>query len=184
MIRPVVSAAANGGAVGTDVFESETEDAAIAALGLTEVVDTVDALTALGITEIIDTRYIVLQPFGATVDCATGDLAGDAFVSIPSLLDGWNVTDVTLGVVTPGVTGSMTVQLRRARAGSVVNVCSTAPVLASGKYDSSESGNTAAVINASNDDLATGDQLYANVTGIHTTAAQGLTVTIKVEAAS
>ena len=76
-------------------------------------------------------------------------------------------------IYTKGVTDTTDVQIRRSRAGTDADVLSTKITI--GDEWSAADG----AINASNDDLATGDQLYVDVDAIHSgTAPNGLSVTI------
>jgi hypothetical protein len=108
--------------------------------------------------------------------CGVAD--GTCGVLIPALCNGWNVTAVVAGVATKGVTGAMDVQVRRVRAGTPVDVLST-KVTVGDEYFAADG-----VINASNDDVATGDMLYIDVDAVHTTPAYGLTVAITIEPVS
>lgn len=109
--------------------------------------------------------------FGATTSCTIGD--GVIGFCVPAWMNGREITSVTAAVHTAGVTGSLTLQVRRRRAGSDVDVLSSALALAGVVT------NTSTNINTSNDDLATGDMIYIDRDSIHTgTAAKGLTVTV------
>ena len=116
--------------------------------------------------------------FGATTDAATGD--GAAYYPIPPELNGANITYVHLWAVTAGTTGTSDVQIARIRSGSPVDVLSTKVTI-----DSTEQGSdtaaTAAVINTSNDDMATNDVLRVDVDALSTTKPRGLIVTIGFE---
>ena len=101
----------------------------------------------------------------------TGD--GTNGIAIPIELNGWNIIDVLCSVHDKGITGATDVQIRRRRAGSDVDVLSTKVTI--GNEFFARDG----VINASNDDLATGDILYPDVDAIHSgTSPNGLSITI------
>ncbi len=122
------------------------------------------------------TRTFVL--FGPTTDAATGD--GKAYYPIPPELNGANITYVHLWAVTAGTTGTSDVQIARVRSGSPVDVLSTKLTI-----DSTEQGSdtaaSAAVINTSNDDVATNDVLRIDVDDVSSVAPKGLIVTIGFE---
>lgn len=122
------------------------------------------------------TRTFVL--FGPTTDAATGD--GAAYYPIPPELNGANITYVHLWAVTAGTTGTSDVQIARVRSGSPVDVLSTKLTI-----DSTEQGSdtaaSAAVINTSNDDVATNDVLRIDVDAVSTTPPKGIIVTIGFE---
>lgn len=97
-------------------------------------------------------------------------------IPIPAEMDGFNITDAVATVHDKGVTGATDVQIRRRRAGSDVDVLSTKITIGDEFFA------TDGVVNATNDDLATGDILYIDVDAIHTTAPNGLSVTITTQA--
>lgn len=113
---------------------------------------------------------------GTTVDAATGD--NQVYVHIPPALNGYTINYVHAAVATAGTTGTTDVQIARTRSGSTVDVLSTKLTI-----DSTETGSdtaaAAAVINASNDDLATNDRLRIDVDAVSTTAPKGLVVTVE-----
>lgn len=91
---------------------------------------------------------------------------------VPAELNGWELIEVIVGVYDKGVTGTTDVNVNRRRAGANVAMLSTDVTLADEWFASD------GVINAANDDLATGDTLSPYVTGIHSgTAPNGLTIT-------
>lgn len=116
--------------------------------------------------------------FGATTDAAVAD--GAAYYPIPPELNGANITYVHLWAVTAGTTGTSDVQIARIRSGSPVDVLTTKVTI-----DSTEQGSdtaaTAAVINTSNDDVATNDVLRVDVDNLSSTAPKGLIVTVGFE---
>lgn len=106
----------------------------------------------------------------------TGD--GKAYIPVPVALNGMNITAVQADVTTAGTTGTAAIQIARIRAGTPVDVLSTALSIDTTEVSSATAA-TPAVINTSNDDLATGDQLRVDVDTIHSgTAAQGLLISI------
>ena len=87
----------------------------------------------------------------------TGD--GKDYLPIPEELNGCNLIGVELRLATASSSGLPTYQLRRVRSGSGVDMLST-KVSCDVSELTSTTATTAAVIDASNDDLATGDTLY------------------------
>lgn len=103
-------------------------------------------------------------------DAATGD--GQAYFRVPSRITGMNLVSVRLTASTPSTSGAITVQLRRSRRTDATtranaDMLSTALTLDANEYDSSDAA-TAAVINTSNDDVVTGDYIFADVDGVGT----------------
>lgn len=162
---PAADSTNNIGASGTEVLNVYADTVTAGALAG-------NAWTALR----KKTRTFAL--FGATTDAATGD--GAAYYPIPPELNGANITYVHLWAVTAGTTGTSDVQIARIRSGSPVDVLSTKVTI-----DSTEQGSdtaaTAAVINTSNDDVATNDVLRVDVDALATTKPKGLIVTIGFE---
>lgn len=105
-----------------------------------------------------------LMPVG--VPLSTGD--GQAFFVVPAALNGAVITAVRADV---GSTGGCTFQLRRVRSATPVDVLSTAATIDNGET-STDTAAIPAVINAANDDLATGDRLYVDVDAATTTVGE------------
>ena len=104
-------------------------------------------------------------------DVATGD--GTIALAVPAKLNGMDLIDVLATVHTKGVTGTTDVQVRRRRAGSDVDMLSTKITIGDEWYATDE------VINTSNDDVQTGDQLYCDIDAVHSgTAPKGLSVVL------
>lgn len=110
---------------------------------------------------ILDAAYLI----------TTGD--GKAYSRIPSEYNGMNIVSVSCAVHTTSSSGTPTVQLSRGRqssattAHSYVDVLSTRVTIDATEYDSKDAS-AAAVINASNDDVATGDMFRWDVDVIGT----------------
>lgn len=106
--------------------------------------------------------------FGSDTAVAAG--SSTTMMLVDPLLNGKDVSAVYCGVTTQGVTGTTDVTLWRARSGTFVEVLSTDVTLGAEYYVAD------GTINTSNDDLATGDQLFFEVIGVHSgTAPNGLT---------
>ena len=122
-------------------------------------------------------RVVGIQVFGSTTNTATGD--GKAFFRVPVVMNGWTIVGVAACVYTAGTTGTTDIQIRNKT--DSVDVLSTKLTIDSGETDSSTAA-TAAVINTSNDDLATGDLIAIDVDAVSTTPAVGLFVEIRCQA--
>lgn len=93
-------------------------------------------------------------------------------VPVPASLNGLNISAVICTVYDPGVGGTMTIQLKRRRAGSNVDILSSPLTL-----NAANQFSTTATIDTGNDDLATGDIIFPEVLTVHsTTPANGLSV--------
>lgn len=130
------------------------------------------ALTNIDDTDI--TRGANIVVFEATTDTATGD--GKAYLVIPSFLNGMNLTRVHARVNTAGTTGTTDIQIHNVT--DVVDMLSTKLTIDSGETGS-DTAATPAVINTSNDDVATNDLLRVDLDAVSTTAAQGLIITLE-----
>jgi hypothetical protein len=102
-----------------------------------------------------DTKYFTVL-LNAGVALTSGDDA--ARVRIPPALNGWRVSYVAAS--RKSGTGTLTIQLRNVT--QAVDILSTRVTVDSGETDSLTAA-TAAVINTSNDDVATGDQIAIDV---------------------
>ena len=121
-------------------------------------------------------RYIVLQVIDYATDCDTGD--GKVFFTIPEAMNGWNITAVHGAVATAGTTGTMDIQFRNMT--DSVDLLSTKLTIDSTEVGS-DTAAAAAVINTSNDDVATNDRWAVDIDAVQTTAAKGLVVRLKFE---
>ena len=138
--------------------------------------DTARAVTPRGLSESIYGRksvaILVSDPNGTVL--TTGD--GKTYFRVHTDLSGMNLVGVAGSVSTVSSSGIVTVQVRRLRAGAPVDMLSTALSIDASEQDSSTAA-TAAVINASNDDLTTADQIYIDVDTAGT-GTKGLCVTL------
>lgn len=131
------------------------------------------ALLAAGVHRLTG-RIAQLPAVEATTRCTTGD--GQAYLVVPSYLNGLDLIAVHAKVITAGVTGTMDIQVR--------NVTQAADMLTTKiTIDTTELGSdtaaTPAVIDTSNDDVASYDTLAIDIDAIHSgTAAKGLFVTL------
>lgn len=113
---------------------------------------------------------LVSDPGGDAI--TTGD--GKAYVRIPSVMNGWNLVAVAAHLTTVSSSGIPTVQLRRTRSGSDVDMLSTKLTIDANETDSSTAA-AAAAINATNDDVNTGDMVSIDI-DVAGTGAKGLFV--------
>ncbi len=126
-----------------------------------------------GTVDSVVTRYVQQTVFDYTTDTATGD--GKGYLHIPPELNGMNLTYVHAEVITAGTTGTTDIQIHNVT--DAVDILSTKLTIDSGETGS-DTAATAAVINTSNDDVATNDLLRIDVDAVSTTAAAGLIVTL------
>lgn len=125
-------------------------------------------------------HMIFVLGYGLGGTMLTGD--GQAALPIPADFNGWTVVGTPMAQVgTAGTTGTTDFQLRRVRSGAAVDVFSTKLTIDSGSI-TSVGATTPPVINASNDDLATGDWFYIDVDALSTTAPLGpVVVTVPIQ---
>ena len=149
--------------------------------GLAEAATTAEINTGTDPGRFLAPDQFAASVFGTAVLCIPiGDSATSAAVAdgtwgvaVPSSMNGMNVVNVIAVAYTAGVTGTTEFQLRRRRAGASADVLSTRITMAAQTVCSD------GVINASNDDLATGDILYADVDVIETTAPLGVQLIVE-----
>jgi hypothetical protein len=97
---------------------------------------------------------------------------GKVAFTVPAEMDTMSLVDVVASVYSQGVTNTTDIQIRRRRAGSDVDMLGTKVTL-SAEYFASDG-----VVEADNDDISEGDQIYIDVDAIHSgTAPNGLSVT-------
>ena len=106
--------------------------------------------------------------------------AGDAqsYFIIPSKFNGCNLTGVAAAVYTPSTSGAITIQIRNVT--DAVDMLTTRLTIDQGEY-SSYTAATAAVIDTSNDDVATGDMIAIDIDGSGT-GAYGLDIILTLTA--
>lgn len=122
-------------------------------------------------------QYFSIVSFDYTTDNAIGNGAG--YFHIPPDLNGMDLTYVHAEVITAGVTGTLDIQIHNVT--DAVDMLSTKITI-----DTTETGSdtaaTPAVIDTTNDDVATNDLIRVDVDAIHTgTAAKGLLLTLGFE---
>ena len=122
----------------------------------------------------LGTKSLQVTAFDYKTNITVGD--GAAYVTVPSSYAGMNLVAVHARVITAGTTGRTDIQ--------IYNLTQTADMLSTKiTIDSGETGSdtaaTAAVIDTSNDDVASWDVLRIDVDAISTTAPKGLIVTME-----
>ncbi len=110
----------------------------------------------------------------------TGD--GKAYIRVPDDLHGMNLVGVGASLQTVSSSGAVTVQIRRSRRSNATtrsdaDMLSTAVTIDQSEFDTVDAA-TPAVINASNDDVQTGDHIYIDIDGAGT-GAKGLAVSLR-----
>ena len=124
----------------------------------------------LAIRDGANTRCICIGIYESDEDVAVGD--GTLAIPIPADLNGYDLTDALATVHTKGATGTTDIMVRRRRSGTDADMLTTAITIGDEFYANDEG------VNASNDDVATGDQLYIDIDAVHTTAPKGLSVVL------
>jgi len=115
------------------------------------------------------------MPVAAADNCAIGD--GKIYFTIPSWMNGMNLTAVHARVITAGTTGTMDIQI--ANVTDSVDMLSTKLTIDSGETGS-DTAATAYVIDGTKDDVATNDLLRIDVDAVHSgTAAKGLIIRLE-----
>lgn len=114
---------------------------------------------------------VVSDPNGANL--TTGD--GKAYWRVPSVCNGMNLVEVAAHVITVSTSGLPTVQIHNVT--DAVDMLSTSLTIDANEKDSATAA-TPAVINTSNDDVATGDELRIDV-DVAGTGTKGLMVELQ-----
>jgi len=139
--------------------------------------DTGRAVTPDGLAgSVYGTQVVQLLVFDDSEDVATGDGAGDIFFRVPSTMNGMNLVAVAAQVQTAGTTGTTDVQIHNVT--DTADMLSTKLTIDSAETDSSTAA-TAAVIDGTADDVATGDSLRIDVDAVSTTPPKGLLVELQ-----
>lgn len=103
-------------------------------------------------------RVIVWRIVRADTALAIGD--GKDYFHVPNILNGWNLVDFDIAVDVVSSSGTPTVQLHNLT--DTVDMLSTAATIDANEYNSYDA-TTLPVIDASHDDVATGDRLRCDV---------------------
>ena len=112
-------------------------------------------------------------------DTATAVADGKTGATIPAGMTGMLLVDFTCSVadLNSAASDATTVVLRRVRGGIAADMTSTGVTIDHNEYTASDE-----VIDTSNDDLATGDNLYVDINAVTTAAQKGLHCTATFEA--
>lgn len=136
--------------------------------------DTARVVTPDGLAGSIYGTFVVsILVYSDAEDVSTGDGAGDVFWRVPSMCNGMDLVAVGMHVQTAGVTGTLTVQI--ANVTQAADMLSTRLTIDTGEKDTITAA-AAAVIDAGNDDVVTGDEIRIDVDVTQTTKAKGLIV--------
>ena len=108
-------------------------------------------------------RAVSIKVIDDATALTTGD--GKARLVIPEELNGYVIATVGVHVYTASSSGAVTIQIHNET--DAVDVCSTPPTVDQGEVDSATAA-TAAVINTSNDDVATADVIRFDCDGAGT----------------
>jgi hypothetical protein len=139
-----------------------------------------DILTAAQMDEIsANLTFLQSRAWSGEIVYATTALAtGDAktYIPIPAIVNGYNLTGVQIMVFAKSTSGTPTVMLARGRQANATtahafsDMLSTSLTIDANEFSSADAA-TAAVINSSYDDLATGDliRVDCDVAGTGTT---------------
>lgn len=171
-------------------FDNIKQAATTSATGVVELATTAETDTGTDTTRVVTPDGLAGSYAGAkmaslyVVDGATTLTTGDgkAYLRIPSYLNGMNLVSCSAAVITTSSSGTPTVMLARGRQSSATSahtfadMLSTAITIDANEYDSKDA-TTAAVINGSNDDVATGDLIRVDV-DVAGTGTKGLIVTM------
>lgn len=178
---------ADSGVVGTDSNVTDLVSAASdTAAGIVELAIASELNTGTDTTRAVTpdalagsnfgVKEIAVEVFAAATVWTTGD--GKRYFRIPPSLNGMNLVGVGVGANVTSSSGIPTLQIARGRqssatsAHSYVDMLSTLLTIDVADYDSKDAG-TPAVINASNDDVATGDLIRVDCDVAGTSTAGG-----------
>lgn len=180
---------ATGAVTGSNLSGTNTGDessATTSAQGIVELAttaetdtgtDTARAVTPAGLAASdFGKKILLIHLFDSDTDHATGD--GKVGIPITAEYDQWDIVDAYAFITgTRGTDGTVDVQIRRSRAGTDVDVLSTKITVAASEWYANDG-----VVNTSNDQLLTGDKVFADTDAINsTTAGKGLTVAIVIQ---
>lgn len=122
------------------------------------------------------TKNVSIEVFGPTTDTVIGD--GKKYFHIPAELNGMNLVAVHAEVISAGTTNETIIQIHElVGAVDMLNTGNGRLSVDTGETGSDTAANPA-VINTTNDDVATNDVIRIDVDQVSTTAAKGLIVTL------
>ena len=124
-----------------------------------------------------DSRQMIIKVIGDLDTLITGD--GQITITIPALLNGYNLVEVAAAVYTVSSSGTPTVQVRNVTDSQ--DMLTTRITIDTNEY-SSYTAAVAAVINTSYDDVATNDRIAIDV-DVAGTGTKGLEIHLKFQPA-
>ena len=130
--------------------------------------------TPIAIPSATGTRCVCLTAYAPATDTAVADDL--VHFHVPASMNGMNLVSVHAEVITAGTTNTTDIQIANDTQGA--DMLSTKITIDSGETGS-DTAAAAAVIDASEDDVATNDLIRVDVDAISTTAAKGLVVTLE-----
>ena len=121
--------------------------------------------------------HVQVEPFGWIIQtpCAVGDDAVTPIV-IPLAMNGMALIWAECAVETAGVTGTMSIMLRK---NAATNMLSTALTLDTAETNSSTAAAPVVIKTDGSEDVATGDVIHFDFDAIHTTPAKGCIITAR-----
>lgn len=163
----------------TSIQSASTSQQGLVELAIGSEVNTGTSTTLAVTPDALAESYAGRKAVGLyVVDAATALATGDGlfYFRIPTTLNGMDLVGVAASVTTASTSGTPTIQIARGRqaaagtAHAYVDMLSTLITIDANEYDSKDA-TTAAVINTSNDDVATGDliRIDCDVAGTSTT---------------
>lgn len=104
-------------------------------------------------------------------DTVTAVADGKDAIAVPASMNGMNLVDVTCSVsdLNSAASGATTVVLRRVRGATAVDMTSAGVTIGYNEYTASDE-----TVDAANDDLATGDKIFADVNAVTSAVHKGL----------
>jgi len=156
----------------TEPTDPITGDLYTAAWHVTDVNDNIRYLKTQA-----DSRQLIIKVIGDGDSLTTGD--GKMYLTIPAILNGWNLTAVAACVYTVSSSGTPTVQIHNATDSQ--DMLSTLITIDASEY-SSYTATTPPVIDTTYDDVATGDRLRIDV-DVAGTGTKGLEIHLKFQPA-
>jgi len=121
----------------------------------------------------IGIRYVQATIVDYTTNVSTGD--GKWYFHVPTALNGMNLVYCHAEAITAGTTGTMTMMVYNLT--DTANMLSTALTMDSGETGT-DTADAAYVIDTGHDDVATNDVIRFDISGVHTTPAKGLIITL------
>lgn len=180
-----------GQSTASAAFGALKQDATTSATGVSELATTAETDTGTDTGRVVTpdglsgsvygTKVVSIQVIDGATTLTTGD--GKAYFRIPTALNGMDLIICSASVLAKSTSGTPTVQLARGRqsnattAHAFTDMLTTKITIDANEFDSKDAA-TAAVIDTSNDDVATGDLIRIDV-DVAGTGTTGLFVTMQ-----